>query len=118
MYRRTWVLEPDKLHDGAQPVAIEVAKARLIGRPGIQCFKLQRRRRWLPGCPGRVDRYEPRGDRAGGEKTGHLRSLHHPGPAREPLVQMRTARPAVGPSAIVSGSAYPGLRLSAFGVPH
>jgi hypothetical protein len=83
MYRRTWVLESDKLHDGAQPVAIEVAKARLIGRPGIQCFKLQRRRRWLPGCPGRVDRYEPRGDRAGGAETGHLRSLHHSGPARE-----------------------------------
>jgi hypothetical protein len=92
MYRRTWVLEPDKLHDGAQPVAIEVAKARLIGRPGIQCFKLQRRRRWLPGCPGRVDRYEPRGDRAGGEKTGHLRSLHHSGRLESPLVHMRTAR--------------------------
>jgi hypothetical protein len=82
MYRRTWVLEPDKLHDGAQPVAIEVAKAWLIGRPGIQCFKLQRRRRWLPGCSGRMDRYEPRGDRAGGEKTGHLRSLHHSDRAR------------------------------------
>ena len=35
MYRRTWVLEPDKLHDGAQPVAIEVAKAWLIGRSGV-----------------------------------------------------------------------------------
>jgi|SRR5829696_184926 len=61
MYRRTWVLEPDKLHDRAQPVAIVAAKARLVGRPGIQGFKLQRRRRWLSGCPGCPDRYERRG---------------------------------------------------------
>lgn len=45
MYRRTRVLEPDKLHDGAQFLAIEAPKARLIGRLRIQCFKLQRRRR-------------------------------------------------------------------------
>ena len=85
MYRRTWVLEPDKLHDGAQPVAIEAAKARLIGRPGIQGFKLQRRRRWLPGCTGCLDRHEARSDRAGGEKSGHVRSLHPFRAARESL---------------------------------
>jgi hypothetical protein len=88
MYRRTWVLEPDKLHDAAQPVAIEAAKARFIGRPGIQCFEQQRRRRWLPGCPGCLDRYEPYGDRAGGEKGGHLRSLHYSGPLESPLVHI------------------------------
>ena len=48
-YGRTCVLETDQLHDGAEPGGIELAKARLIGRPGIQGFNLQRGRRWLAG---------------------------------------------------------------------
>ena len=81
------ILQPDKLHDGAQPVAIEAAKARLIGRPGVQGFKLQRRRRWLAGCPSCLDRYEPRGDREARRHGGTFAAYTH-----------HSARESVGPS--------------------